>query len=549
MLAFLVAVAAAAPLAAQALSAPASPPGDGTTLTAELDALFLAPPFDRMHVGALVVDVASGEVVYRRDDGRRFVPASNQKLLTTQAALERWGAGHRFRTTLEIEGELDPDGVLAGDLVVHGSGDPTLSARFHDDDEAPLVRLVEEVRAAGVRHIRGDLVIDALEWSDEVMEETRMWGDLPFGYGAIGGVFVIGEGRAAVEVEAGEVGGEVALRWHPLGDPDRFHADVRVVAPGERSRLSARVVTDRHPRVEVTGTLTAHTRDTLELSVQEPVREAGLALRRVLANHGIEVDGGLRIRSDSLDCRQAGCPRGRVVAVLPSPPLIEIVQGILEPSQNWMADQLLWALGHDAEGEAGWDTGTAAVTRILVEDLGADSLDFVVRDGSGLSAYNLVTPRTLIHLLDVAQRRPWGAEFTRALAEPGEAESTLEERLGGLEGRVFAKTGTITHVNSLSGYLDTRDGRRLAFAFLTNASGVGASQIRPLLDRAVRLLAGAGADDSAGRSGALPGERLPARPIPLGDQFTGAPELEGAHVFHPGTDQEEGDPVPPAHQR
>src|SRR5690606_20428652 len=151
--------------------------------------------------------------------------ASNQKMLTTIAALERWGPDHRFQTVIEADGEVGPGGILRGDLVVRSDGDPTLSARYHDDDEAALRRLGEAVHGAGVRQIRGDLVIDALEWSEEVMEDSRMWGDLPFGYGAVGGAFVIGEGRAEVEVEAGEVGNPAAVRWHPVGDPERFVVD------------------------------------------------------------------------------------------------------------------------------------------------------------------------------------------------------------------------------------------------------------------------------------------------------------------------------------
>ncbi|WP_405282927.1 D-alanyl-D-alanine carboxypeptidase/D-alanyl-D-alanine-endopeptidase [Gaopeijia maritima] len=469
-----------------ALGALASP--GGAQSADRLDALFDAPPYDRMHIGALVVDVETGEVVYARDAARRYVPASNQKVLTTLAALERWGPDYRFHTAIEADGEVSPDGILVGDLLVRGSGDPTLSERYYDDDEHPLRMLVGELYDAGLRRVRGDLVIDALEWDGEVVEESWMWGDLAFGYGSVGGVFVVGEGRAVVEARAGEAGGAAALHWTPLGDPDRFVSAVRVVAAGDDSDLSARIRRDGFG-VEVTGTLAAHTSDTIELSVQDPVMEAGLVLRRLLSDRGIDVDGRVRVLTDSLQCRRSGCGAGTVLAGLRSPPLIEIVQGILEPSQNWMAEQLLWALGRGEDGRAGWEAGTEAVASILVDGFGVDSLDLVVRDGSGLSAYNLVTPRALVGMLQGVHRRPWAAAYASALAEPGETDSTLERRLEGLRGRVFAKTGTITHVNSLSGYIDTDDGRRLAFAILTNASGMRASQVRSVVDEAVRLLA------------------------------------------------------------
>jgi D-alanyl-D-alanine carboxypeptidase/D-alanyl-D-alanine-endopeptidase (penicillin-binding protein 4) len=154
-----------------------------------------------------------------------------------------------------------------------------------------------------------------------------------------------------------------------------------------------------------------------------------------------------------------------------------------------MADQLLRHLGAAAGGQAGWKDGTREMRRILQSDFDLDSLDITIKDGSGLSAYNLVTPRAVIRLLVQAHWKPWGAAFARSLAEPSEEDSTLERRLDGLEGRVFAKTGTITHVNSLSGYVDTAGGRRLAFSILTNGSGVRSSQVRSVMDRAVRLLA------------------------------------------------------------
>lgn len=434
-----------------------------------------------MHVGALVVDAATGDTLYARNAARRFVPASNQKLLTTIAALERMGPEYRFRTGFEAVGALGPEGILVGDLVVRGTGDPSLSERYHDDAEAPLREVAMRLREAGLRRVRGDLVIDAAEWDADGIEETWMWGDLPFGYAAVGGPFVVSEGIARVEASAGRVGDPVIVRWWPVGDPDRFLSSARSVAPDDTVRLSARVRGDG-VGVEVTGGLAASTTDTLELSVQDPTLESGHVFRRVLGDVGIPVDGEILVRHEPTS-------KGTVLATLESPPLMALVEDVLEPSQNWMADQLLRHLAILEGDRATWRDATRAVRRILQSDFGLDSLDIDVRDGSGLSAYNLVTPRAVVSLLVQVHRRPWAARYARALAEPGEEDSTLERRLDGLQGRVFAKTGTITHANSLSGYLDTADGRRLAFAFLTNGSGLRSAEVRRVLDDAVRVLA------------------------------------------------------------
>lgn len=456
-------------------------------VAADLDALFDAPPYDGMHAGALVVDVETGETVYQRNAAKRFVPASNQKLLTTVAALERLGPDFRFRTHVATAGALNPGGILVGDLVVLGSGDPTLSARFHASAEAPLVDLAVQLRDAGVRRVRGDLVIEAAAWDSTRIEPTWMWGDLPWGYAAAAGPFVIAEGMARVEARAGAPGTPVAIRWRPIGDPDRFVSSARSVAPSDSADLEARVRDDT-PGVEITGTLEAFTTETLELNVRQPDAEAGAAFVRILGDHGIDIDGSVRVRRESPWC-ESGCDPPTVLASIESPPLIEIVRGVLEPSQNWMAEQLIRYLGAADGGLAGWPDGTRAMRRILQSDFGLDSLDITIKDGSGLSAYNLVTPRALVDLLRQVHGRPWAAAYARALAEPGEDDSTLEGRLDGLQGRVFAKTGTITHVNSLSGYVDTPSGRRLAFALLTNTSGLRSSQVRSLLDRVLRRLA------------------------------------------------------------
>ena len=125
----------------------------------------------------------------------------------------------------------------------------------------------------------------------------------------------------------------------------------------------------------------------------------------------------------------------------------------------------------------------------LVNEVGVEPTDIAARDGSGLSAYNLVTPRAIVRILTEMRKGPFAEEFRAAMAEPGKEGSTLRRRLVDLEGRVFAKTGTISNVNSLSGYLVRDDGREVVFSILTNGSGLPASQVRAAIDDVVRSLA------------------------------------------------------------
>ena len=172
-----------------------------------------------------------------------------------------------------------------------------------------------------------------------------------------------------------------------------------------------------------------------------------------------------------------------------SPPMAEIVKGILEPSQNWMTEQLVRTLGQELGDEGSWAEGFRVEREFFTQEVGVDSLDLVLRDGSGISAKNLVTPRAIVRILDYMRNSPNSGILRDALASPGEEDSTLENRLTVLGSRVFAKTGTITHVNSLSGYVFTDSGRELIFSILTNGSGLPSGPVRAAIDQIVEAVA------------------------------------------------------------
>ncbi len=154
-----------------------------------------------------------------------------------------------------------------------------------------------------------------------------------------------------------------------------------------------------------------------------------------------------------------------------------------------MTEQLVRALGAHFGDEGSWREGIDVVRAFLVDEVGVDSLDIAPRDGSGLSAYNLVTPRAVVRILRYMHAGPYAAEYRTAMAEPAEEDSTLERRLEHLEGRLFAKTGTISYVNSLSGHLVRDGGREVVFSILTNGSGLPSSQVRGAIDEIVSILA------------------------------------------------------------
>jgi len=298
-------------------------------------------------------------------------------------------------------------------------------------------------------------------------------------------------------VEGRRAGEPARVHWFPRGSPDFITGDVGTV-PATDSLAGVNVTwLDGEDRHVVWGTIPEGEVDTLALSTRAPAREGGLRLLQLLDSAGISVGEGLAIVTDTAGalgpaCRPGGvrsCPGAVRLARLPSPALAEVVRGILEPSQNWMTEQLVRALAVH-RGEVGsWSAGLDAVSDILQREAGVDSLDLSLRDGSGLSAYNLVTPRAVVAVLRRISDSPLDSLYRDALAAPGEADSTLEERLLWAEGRLQAKTGTISNVNSLSGYLAADSGRELVFSILTNGSGLPAGVVRERTDRVVALLA------------------------------------------------------------
>jgi D-alanyl-D-alanine carboxypeptidase/D-alanyl-D-alanine-endopeptidase (penicillin-binding protein 4) len=489
----------------------ASLPGQGgPTLDEEIQAIVSSPPLDQVHWGILIVDPARGRTLFSLDAHKKFVPASNMKVLSTATALSLLGPDYRFETEIWGVGDLDtPSGRLEGDLVVRPVGDPTLSERFYPSATAPLDSLAQGLWEAGVRSVSGSLVVDASAWDSTTVPGSWMVGNLPSRSAATGSALAIGEGEILVEVTAGHRVGTPALtRWWPE-TPAGFFSTAFTTAPPDSS---LRRQVDYHPEshaLRVGGRIPHGAVDTVSVAQRDPARIAAVALSRALETRGIKVEGGLQLTYSagvslgSHDCetgwhtnpeegnpaRLPECPDGMKLTGLSSPPMGEIVEAILEPSQNWMTEQLVRALGMALGEEGSWRAGFQVEEEFFSQTVGVDTLDIHYRDGSGLSAYNLVTPRAMVRILEFMRNSPNGETYRLALAEPGEEEGTLRSRLSGLEDRVYGKTGTISHVNSLSGYLVTESGRELTFSIFTNGSGLPSGLVRGAMDRVIQAVA------------------------------------------------------------
>ncbi len=475
-------------LAGCAARSPAATTAPARDLPSTLDSILDAHPVQRTHWGVLIRDARTSRTLYARNAERHFIPASNTKLVVTLVAMGELGPDWRYRTAVDAVGE---SGGTATALIVRGSGDPTLSARFEDSDFAALDSLAAQIARAGIRHVSGDLVIDASRFADERVHSAWEVGDLPFAYATPTGAFAIGEGAFRVVRNPGSKPGE-AVRITVLGGDgiQPLAANVTTDTASAPVRWDIAFL-DRRDTVHVNGFLPAgRATDTTRIAVADAERYAGRAFLAALARAGVHISGSVNVARDTVQLRTrfAGQPV-RTIAVRESPPVSEIVAAILKPSQNWIAEQLLKTLGHERGDGGSWRHGLAVERRYLTEVVGIDSLAFNLRDASGLTAQNLLTPSAIAAMLEFAARQPWAHLYRAALPTAREEDSTLESRLAGLEGRIHAKTGTIANVSSLSGYLETEDGRSLVFSIMSNASGLPSAPVRASIDAVVRTIA------------------------------------------------------------
>jgi len=470
--------------------------GGGRVDRGAIDAILDAPPMDKAHFGVLAVDARTGRVLYARNERQWFVPASNQKILVTAAAWSLLGPDYRFHTDVWTTGVFDPS-HLDGDLVVIASGDPSFSSRFWASDTAALEAMADSLRARGPSHVTGALLVDVSAWDSTSVPPTREVADLEFGYGATGGAFAIAEGEIDVVVQSGpSVGEPASITWSPVGTADYVRGQIVTAEPDSATDVVARYLPETRQLV-LEGRVALGATDTVVFAQRDPVRQASAALARAVEGVGTMTEAGWAVKWTAGERLGPGCEVGRVpdcpgaqrIFSLESPPLSELADAVLGPSQNWLAEQLTLTLGAVAGGGGSWAEGVGVVERFLIDEVGVDTLDVSARDGSGLSAYNLVTPGAIVRVLRYMAARDDAAAYRAAMAEPGEPDSTLEDRLEELEGRVFAKTGSISNVNSLSGYLVRESGDEVVFAILSNASGLPAEDMRNAIDSVLRVLA------------------------------------------------------------
>lgn len=469
-------------LAATACASTGARGGDDARarLAAEIGRALADPSMAASGAGVLVVSLDAGDTLYSREADRLLTPASNLKLFTAAAALSLLGPDHRFVTPLLATGPVDGD-TLFGDLVLVGRGDPDLVT-------ADLAALADSLVATGARVVAGDVRADPSWFDDVEWGAGWMWDDGPYWYWPYVSALTLNDNVVAVTVRPGAApGAPVTVTLDPPTDYMRVTATATTTDAGSAADLEVeRHWTPRANAIDVRGSVPAGAEPVVELrSVEDPALYAATVLREILAARGVEVLGA--VRRGPL----AGAPADTVARHV-SASLAASVRNFLKVSDNLTGELLVKTMGAEAAGPPGtYESGLAAERAFLAREVGLDTLGFRLADGSGVSRYNLVTSRQIVRLLDhMAGRAELAPAWLDALPVAG-VDGTLEGRLEGTAaaGKARAKTGTLSGVTAISGYVPSATGERLAFSIIMEFFVGPAGPRRAVQDAIVAALA------------------------------------------------------------
>lgn len=466
-----------------------APRADVAAFRARVEAALADAKADKAYWGVLVADAETGEILFALNPQRYFTPASNTKLFTTALALAALGPDYRFRTTLETRGAVDAFGRLRGDAVLVGRGDPNLSNRKlpmgkeieHDGlPEKILAEFADAVVARGVKQIEGDIIADDSYFPYDRFPSGWTVDDLVWGYGAAISALCVNDNTIALEVRPGEREGDPA--WfgvEPWADFYPVRNEARTWAKDSERKLELVREPGSH-LILLRGTIPAGAPPhVLTLGVEEPAEHWAGLLKRLLEARGVRVYGQARarhlFRAEPGDASREAKERSDTASATPallaehvSLPLLEAVRVINKISQNLHAELLLRTAAREKGGANTADDALKYADEFR-KSIGIDEGDVVLHDGSGLSRRNLVTPQAVVRLLAWIAQQPWADAFRTTLPVAGE-DGTLEDRMKDTPAaqHIWAKTGSLDHVNALSGYATTKHGEKLIFSMFGN---------------------------------------------------------------------------------
>ena len=429
--------------------------------------------------GVLVVSLDRGDTLFSVGADHLMTPASNMKLLTTAALLAELGPQFRYRTFVVADGPIQ-DGVVNGNLILYGTGDPGISDRFSESRTAIFEDLADQLVAAGVRSVTGDLIGDASYLPGPLRPMDWDPRDLNDHFAAAVSALSYNENVVSLWVEPARTAG-ARPTVHTLPD----HADLDVYNAAEtvqgRPRTTLRI--DREiptEPVRIEGQIQRGGRDIWrQLTVQDPARFAISVFGSVLEEKGVRVEGTRRVERTAPSSAVGGVritvpsrpdrARTTIVARHVSPPLEEYLSVINKKSHNLLAELTFRTLGRITSGDGSPEAAARAVSTTLSR-LGVDLGGTVQTDGSGLAHTNRAAPAAFVDIFRALQESELWPDFWASLPEAGKRGEMRRMYDTPAAGKLRAKTGTIEAVSALSGVVTTAEGEALAFSIIVNGA-------------------------------------------------------------------------------
>jgi D-alanyl-D-alanine carboxypeptidase/D-alanyl-D-alanine-endopeptidase (penicillin-binding protein 4) len=478
---------------------PSAPPQPGdTALGQEIDRAIDGSEQIQARWGVFVMSMKDGRVLYSRNGDRLFTPASNMKIYTTAVALDLVGADYRWRTSVYAGKPPDTNGMIDGDVTLYGRGAPDLMS-VRKGSGASLAQFSDQLYQSGVRHVRGNVIGDESYFRSELFGLGWQWNDLQWYFGAEPSALTIDENSFEMTIAPANKKGSAA-NVVLNRDTGYVHLtnDTTTAEPEAPTTIGInRGLSDNELRVW--GDFPVGGRSfSAFLAIHKPALWAATLFKRALIARGIKVDGEGRSRDSRAAASEQFDPQKAFeLAHQDSATLGEIVRQTNKESNNLFAELILRTLGKERGNMApdpdprknrarGDDEAGTAVVRSWLDRNTIPDQGLAIRDGSGLSRLDLVTPEATVRLLIAIARTDSAAIFHDSLPIAGR-DGTLGSRLAGAAGRIFAKTGTITYVHSLSGYAVAENGEVLAFSIFCNDATARTNPVR-LIDKIAGLL-------------------------------------------------------------
>ncbi|MFN4305694.1 D-alanyl-D-alanine carboxypeptidase/D-alanyl-D-alanine-endopeptidase [Sulfurihydrogenibium azorense] len=394
-------------------------------------------------VGIYVESLATKSFKFALKDKQPFIPASNQKILTTASAIINLTPDYRFKTQILTDGFVK-DGVLKGNLYLKGGADPSLS---YED----LKSFADYLKQIGILKIEGDIIGD----NSFFLEEGRGhgWPEKDFEYCFTAPFSALSLNENCLRLELISDKKRVSVKMYP--DNEYYEIVNNLAISKKYSDYKVKV---EGRKIYLTGYIKSLSKAEVSIPVENPSLHTTSAFYKMMKESGIKITGKYHLGKTP--------PNANPVITHKSQPLKEIIKKANKDSNNFYAEQIFRTLGKEILGKGDTETSATVVINTL-KKVGIDVSNIRIYDGSGLSKFNQLTPESIAKILSYMYNTPYFFDFYQSLAVAG-TDGTLKHRFKDVKGKIYAKTGYIKGVKNLSGYILSDNGEVYVFSILVN---------------------------------------------------------------------------------